>query len=254
MNQARLLSVTRPMENIFSRPNVKSPTAQVTSPNRNVKQLEFADDNPYATHDENTSARLKAYLENEKLIGEAYIPAFGQEAGSKKVVEGTVKAMKNAGDDALVNDYLRLSAYVAEKDRPQLAPTDHGQPTMMDPISVNAYLTGAWNAIRFSVKGQDLPDEAIENIKLTFGNGRFVLNMGAELQTGTYTIDTTSSPMSMQIDISSGQNKGQTRHGSFKLLKNQRLLMVFSTNADGRPTRFVPDDTGNSFLVVYQKQ
>ena len=238
-----------------SLPNLESLTANRTRPEPSITKLEFADDNPYATNDENTSARLKAYLENEKLIAEAYIPAFGKEAGSKKVVDGTVKAMKNAGDDSLVDDYLRMSVYVAENDRPSKATSRDDRPkSVMDPAAVNEYLNGEWTAIRFSAKGQDLPDEAIENIKLTFGNGRFVLNMGSELQTGAYIVDTASSPMSMTINIESGTNKGQSRHGSFKLLKDKRLLMVFSINSTDRPTRFIPDETGNSFLAVYQKQ
>ena len=80
------------------------------------------------------------------------------------------------------------------------------------------------------------------------------MNMGPELQTGSYTIDTSSFPMAMTINIGSGDKKGQSRNGSFKLLKDNRLLIVFATNETGHPKRFVPDDSGDSIMAVYQKK
>ena len=73
------------------------------------------------------------------------------------------------------------------------------------------------------------------------------------LQVGSYEIDTAGTPMSMDISINSGDKKGQQRLGSFKLLKDRRLLIVFATNEEHRPSRFVPDATGESILAVYQR-
>jgi uncharacterized protein (TIGR03067 family) len=108
--------------------------------------------------------------------------------------------------------------------------------------------------MRFSANGQDLPDSAIENLQLTFGNDKYVMNMGSEIQTGIFSVDASTAPISMDINIESGQHKGQTRKGSIKLLKDNRLLMVFATNETDRPTIFVPDESGATILAVYQKK
>ncbi len=218
-----------------------------------VAPLKLADDNPYNTHDERTAALVKAYLESEKQVGEAYEQAFGKEAGAKRTVDGIVKAMKAAGKEDLVDSYLRQSVYVADKDRPTATSTKpNGAGT--DPRAVSTALNGEWQAIRFNAEGNDLPDAAIENLRLTFANGRYVMNMGPELQTGSYSVNTTGSPMSMTINIGSGDKKGQKRMGSFKLLKGNRLLIVFATDGQGHPQRFVPDATGKTIMAVYQKK
>lgn len=227
-------------------------TTTSQTPSTEVAPLKLADDNPYNTHDEQTAAVLGAYLESEKQVGEAYLQAFGKEAGAKRTVDSIVKAIKAAGKEELVDNYLRASAYVADKDRPRASAAQSGVGAV-DSRAVAAVLNGEWKAIRFSAEGNDLPDAAIENLKLVFANGKYVMNMGPELQTGTYNISTSGSPLSMTINIGSGDKKGQKRQGSFKLLKDNCLLIVFATNETGHPTRFVPDASGNSIMAVYQK-
>ena len=223
------------------------------SSTRPAVALPLGDDNPYNTGDEQRMAFLKTYLENEKQIGHAYQQAFGTEEGAKKTVEGIVKTMKQAGHEHLVDDYLDLSAFVKDSDRPGAgANTDAA--ANIDQQSVLSFLSGHWQAIRFSAQGQDLPDAAIEPFQLTFAGGQYVMNMGNELQTGSYEIDANHRPLSMTIHIESGKHKGQKRHGSFKPLKDNRLLMVFATNETEHPKKFVPDETGNSILAVYQKK
>lgn len=215
--------------------------------------LELADDNPYNTHDEKAATALEAYLENEKQVGEAFAQAFGKEAGAKRTVDSIVKSMKAAGADALIDEYKRHSIYVVDADRPG-ATGDDASGAGPDRDAVLAALDGQWKPIRFSAAGEDLPDAAIENLSLVFANGKYVMNMGPELQTGSYTVDTSDFPMAMTINIGSGDKKGQSRNGSFKLLKDNRLLIVFATNETGHPKRFVPDDSGDSIMAVYQKK
>ena len=214
--------------------------------------IEFAGDNPYDTDDEKLTSRLQTYLETEKSVGEAYLEAFGKVDGSQKTVAGIVESMKSNGDGALVDDYLRMSAYATQQQRLKSEPTTASQPN--DKNAVLGYLNGHWQAIRFSAQGKDLPDAAIDALQLTFANGKYVMNMGTELQTGRYEIDASTNPMSMTIQIGSGDKKGQRRQGSFKPLKDNRLLMVFATNENGHPKRFIPDPSGDSILVVYQKK
>ena len=239
----------------ISKPSTSSRPVTSSKPNMATGKLKFANDNPYNTNDEKSGGKLQAYLDSDKEIAEAYVPAFGKEEAYKKIVESALKAMKTNGDEALIDAYMRVSPYVNDKDRPATASGDSNSQSnvAMDPVAVNQYLTGQWKALRFSTQGNDLPDEAIENLKLAFSNQKYVMNMGSEVQTGSYSIDTSTSPMSMTINIGSGQYKGQTRKGSFKLLESKRLLMVFATDEQGHPTRFVPDSSGKTIMAVYTK-
>ena len=214
--------------------------------------LQFANDNTYNTNDEKAQSTVKGLLEAEAQIADAYLQIFGKEEGSKKTVDAIVDSLKKNGDDDQVDDYLRASKYVAEEDRPA-AKADASSVAVVDRSAVMAALNGEWRAIRFSAQGNDLPDAAIENLRLTFVNGTYVMTMAGELQTGSYEINTASSPMAMDIHIKTGDNAGQKRMGSFKLLEDDRLLIVFATNEKRRPTRFVPDESGDSILAVYRK-
>ena len=227
--------------------NTPAPKTGVTVP------LKFADDNPYNTNDEKLYSKLESYLENEKQVGEAYLQAFGKVVGAKRTVDGIVTAMKGNGDKDLIDDYLRMSLYVPDKDRPQAKQAGKSTTETVDRAAVMAALNGEWKAIRFNAEGNDLADNAIENLRLTFANGKYVMNMGPELQTGTYEINTTGNPMSMTIHIGNGKRKGQDRKGSFKLLKSKRLLIVFATDETGHPQRFTPDKSGKSIMAVYQR-
>ncbi|MEM8734793.1 MAG: TIGR03067 domain-containing protein, partial [Planctomycetota bacterium] len=228
-------------------------SASMSSPPGKRAPLKLADDNPYVTDDEKVAAVLEAYLANEAEIGPAFIQAFGEKAGRERTVATIVQGMKSAGNEVLVDDYLRTSKLVADEDRPTSLERPNENDLSVDPIAVQNALHGQWKAIRFNAQGKDLPDEVIEQLELTFANGVYVMNMGAELQTGTYNIHTAASPMTMAIQIGSGSQKGQTRNGAFKLLKDDRLLIVFATNEQDHPTRFVPDRDGNRILAVYQK-
>lgn len=217
-----------------------------------TREIPFADDNPYNTHDEIALSQLESYLETEKSVSEAYIQAFGKEEGTQKTIDAVLSSMKQNGHDNLINEYLRLSTLVSDQDRPQSKEAESNGEAV-DQAAVESALNGEWKAIRFSAAGNDLPDKAIEQLRLTFTDGKYVMNMPGGLQTGTYEVDTTEAPMKMDINIGSGDHKDEKRMGSFKLLKGDRLLMVFATNEEKRPSRFIPDESGSTIMVVYEK-
>lgn len=214
--------------------------------------LELADDNPWNTNDEKALAMIQAYLETEKSVGEACVQAFGEEEGRRKTVDAVLNSMQENDQEEMIDEYKRLSTLVPDEDRPE-AKESARQNRKVDPAKVMSVLNGEWKAIRFSAEGNDLPDQAIEKLGLTFASGKYVMQTGGGLQTGTYVIETSSHLMQMTIHIESGDHKGQKRKGAFKLLEDDRLLMVLATNSEDRPTRFVPDGSGDSILAVYEK-
>ncbi|MCR9200953.1 MAG: TIGR03067 domain-containing protein [Planctomycetaceae bacterium] len=228
-----------------------TPTGAAGTGRVSGEPLVLATDNIHHTADEHTHTLLAAHLENEQQIMEAYTAAFGEKQAAVRTVDSIVQAMKGAGQESLVQEYKRVSKLVPDDQRPAAAGTQVTQP--VDVQQVQAALRGEWKAARFCAQGQDLPDAAIADLTVTFAAGRYVMNTGRGIQTGTYDIDTTVSPMALTIHIGSGEHRGQDRHGRFKLLKGNQLLMVFGTSPESRPEQFVPDASGASILAAYQR-
>lgn len=227
--------------------NSKMATA---SPNSGpLKPIQFEAENIYNTKDEMDEAALVAMLENESTMLAAFTQAFGEEAAKKRVIEQVVTAFKAQKAEHLIDEYKRRSKCIAEKEKPKATTTQSDA----DPRSVEAALSGQWQPLRFVANGQELPDEMIEAVRLTFAAGKYVMVMGGEIETGTYTINTKVLPHQITISIGAGKNAGQVRHGVFKLLENNQLLAAYATNETDQPFLFTSTESNKQLLAAYKR-
>ena len=88
---------------------------------------------------------------------------------------------------------------------------------------------------------------------MIFANGRYVMTIGSNVETGTYEFDSSTYPFALKINIGSGKNKGQSRHGAFKLLEENRMMFVMATDGRSRPNKFVSTADNQNVLAVYRK-
>ena len=215
-----------------------------------IRPVKLEQDNTHNTHDEMDESLLAGLLENEEDTAATYTQVFGEEAGRKKVIDAYLTVLKNAKKEHLIDEMKRRSKLIPAKDKPK--PTAQAA-SDADPRAVAAALQGQWSPLRFEVAGQELPDSAQESLRLTFGDGQYVLVMGANIETGTYEIDTTKAPHAITITSGMGKNKGQVRQGSFKLLEDNRLMVVFATNDSDHPTKFISTEASQTLLAVYTR-
>ena len=220
----------------------------LTSP---LKPVTFVKENIFNTNDEMDEAMITVMLENEDKLLPAFTQAFGEEVAKTRIIEQITTALKGQEKEYLVDEYKRRSRCITEKDKPKASAVTISSDA--DPRSVGAALSGQWRPRRFVAKGQELPDEMIEQVRLTFAAGKYVMVMGGEIETGTYTIDTTVSPHRIKISIGSGKNAGQVRHGAFKLLEDDQLLAVYATNESDLPTRFTATEKNGQILAGYKR-
>ena len=217
--------------------------------------LKLEKENTHRTVDETSGALLQGYLEVDSDTLQALEGAFGKVAAHKKLVEMTVGAMKAAGNERLIDEYKRQSPLVPEGEKPKATGTKAAtQPANVDPQQVATALNGDWYPLRFVANGEDLPDDAMETLKMVFANGNYIMTIGGNIETGTYEFDSSTSPFALTINIGSGKNKGQSRKGSFKLLEENRLLFVMATNEKDHPTKFVSTADNQNILAVYSKR
>lgn len=217
----------------------------------NLKPIEFEEENFYVTQDEKTDAVLNGLLENEAVMLEALAAALGEAAAKKQIVDNIVMSLKSQGNDDLIDEYKRRSICVAEADKPKGA--DESETSDADPRSVAAALAGQWRPLRFVKSGDDLPDDAQQAVRLTFADDKYVMIMGGDVETGTWSIDTSAKPFQMTIEVASGPQKGQTRHGIFKLLVDDRLLVAVSNGSVKQPERFTSTQENGQILAAYQR-
>ncbi|MEP3480590.1 MAG: TIGR03067 domain-containing protein [Fuerstiella sp.] len=216
-----------------------------------LKPIKFETENIYNTKDEMDEAVLAAMLENEATMLTAFSQAFGEEAAKKRVVEQVVTAFKAQKQERLIDEYKRRSKCVAEKDKPKAMATATSSDA--DTRSVEAALFGQWRLQRFVASGQELPDEMIEAVRLTFAKGKYVMVMGGDIETGTYAINTSVLPHQIKISIGVGKNAGQVRHGVFKFLKGNQLLAAYATNDTDQPTHFTSTESNKQLLAGYKR-
>lgn len=233
-----------------------SPANSTTSANENRPTksastgapLELAEDNPYNTDDEKQLSSIGSLLETEKSIAESYVQIFGEKEGAKKTVAAIIDSMKKNGNEDQIDAYRNASKYVDDKDRPGNS-TQNSSVAAVDKNSALSFLNGHWQSIRFSTNGEDLSDDEIEAIQITFANGNYVMKTGSDIQTGKFDVQTTTSPPSLRFEIGSGNENGQVRVGAFKPLKDRRMLLVIATDDRSQPTKFVPDKTNRQVGV-----
>ena len=234
--------------------SLSSAAAVTTTPSIEMKPtegaipLKFDDDNTYNTHDEQAEAMVSSFLETEQELVAAFSGAFGKAAGEKRAVETILQSI-GTDNPELLREYQLRSPYILDKPKPVAS-----APMPVDPASVATALNGDWSCLRMTVQGDDLPDEQIDTVRLTFANGKYVMAIGNNLETGSYTFDASKKPFEIDISAATGDDKGTVRRGSFKLLEGDRLLLVLGNSDKNRPQRFVSTNRNLAILSVYSKK
>jgi uncharacterized protein (TIGR03067 family) len=88
-------------------------------------------------------------------------------------------------------------------------------------------LEGTWNVVTATVDGKEAPADALKGVQIVFKGDTFsVRKDGKEVYGGTYKIDPTKSPPTMDTTVTSGEDKGKTDKGIYKL-EGDMLTTVF---------------------------
>lgn len=216
-----------------------------------LKPVQFETDNIYNTKDEEDETLLDAMLKNEDTMLTAFTQAFGEATAKTRIMDNVLTALKSQQKEYLIDEFKRRSKCVADQDKPKVSAATI--PANVDPQSVEKALSGQWVPQRFTANGQDLPDEMLEAVRLTFAAGKYVMVMGGEIETGRYEIDTSVAPHRIKIMIDVGKNQGQARHGVFKLLEDNQLLAAYATNETDQPKQFTSTKSNQQILAGYQR-
>lgn len=112
---------------------------------------------------------------------------------------------------------------------------------------------GNWKVASIEVDGVQLPAEQVREFTLTFKGGKFISRMGDKMQNGTYTIDPTKTPKTMDITNSDGPDKGKLRPVIYTLEDNTLRICGSEVGKD-RPTEFKTKDHKGIMLMILRRE
>jgi len=114
-------------------------------------------------------------------------------------------------------------------------------------------LKGTWNVVAVEINGKRLPAEKTEGWKLIIDGNHYRLQAGKENIEGTYRLDPTKNPRSIDALRTNGADKGKTRRGVYRL-NGKHLQMCFGeVGKKTRPHSFITSDGSGLTLYVFER-
>lgn len=118
------------------------------------------------------------------------------------------------------------------------------------PATGAAALEGSW--VVASINGQTAP-EGSPAMTLTFTGDKYEQALGAEVnERGSFKVDATKKPMTIDLSITEGSDAGSTQLGVFEVTGDTMRLHLDTPGANQRPADFTMKD--GAFLVVAKKK
>src|SRR5690242_16626447 len=114
-------------------------------------------------------------------------------------------------------------------------------------------LEGVWQAISAIVSGQSMPSYDVSAIRLTLTATRFTTQRGLEtLFDSSYTVDTTKSPMQIEMIGAGGDFDGKPALGIYAC-EGDTLKLCYKMPGFLRPTDFTSAPGSGAFLITLKR-
>jgi uncharacterized protein (TIGR03067 family) len=107
-------------------------------------------------------------------------------------------------------------------------------------------LKGSWSATALEFAGQKAPADEAKKNKIMFDGDKVTFIEGDEKKQGTFKIDPTKKPATIDLIGTEGKEKGKTTKGIYAL-EGDSLKIAIGFKRDERPTEFA---TSKDVLVI----
>jgi uncharacterized protein (TIGR03067 family) len=114
-------------------------------------------------------------------------------------------------------------------------------------------IEGTWLPISAELAGAKFPEESLKVMKLTLKDEKYTLQSGDETDQGTWKLDVSKKPKSMDIKGTEGPNKGKTILTIYQL-SDDSLKVCYDLGGKNRPTEFKTKPATQLFLVTYKRE
>lgn len=120
------------------------------------------------------------------------------------------------------------------------------------------HLIGTWVAVSATNAGKNVADDLLKSASIVFEDGKFTASLGEIVDKGTFKIDRTRKPNSIDLISNYPPKKGKGKKSGPTLgvfeLAGDTLTVNFSMDSDKRPTDFTSTAENKNFVVVYKRK
>jgi uncharacterized protein (TIGR03067 family) len=115
-------------------------------------------------------------------------------------------------------------------------------------------MEGEWKVTAWEQGGNSLPAEALEGSTWTVRGDKYTFVMGPNTEEGTFKLDPAKKPATIDLDIATGNCKGNAQVGIYKVDGDTITICLNRPGATGRPTEFKSTEDGDTFIVATLKR
>jgi uncharacterized protein (TIGR03067 family) len=115
-------------------------------------------------------------------------------------------------------------------------------------------MEGTWVITSWEQGGFALPAEGIEGAKWTVKGDKYTFTMGGNVEEGTFKLDSSKKPATIDLDITAGNCKGNAQPGIYKIDGDTMTFSFNKPGEKGRPTEFKSTEEGDTFIMVTMKR
>jgi uncharacterized protein (TIGR03067 family) len=114
-------------------------------------------------------------------------------------------------------------------------------------------LNGAWIATEAKQDGEKLPDDFVKSASVTFTDGKYKSLVGDVTEEGTFKVDRSKKPNTIDMSPTGGRKKVPARPAIFEL-DGDTLKMCWNLTTNQRAKDFTSTAENKQFLVVYKRK
>lgn len=115
-------------------------------------------------------------------------------------------------------------------------------------------LKGKWDLTALTSEGQVAPDAVVKQFKAKFESKSYIQIIdGMTVEEGTYKIDSTKSPKTIDFIVESGPDKGKTQLGIYEIKNDTLTFCVTKAGSETRPDSFEAKTGSSQTLFVWKK-
>jgi len=116
-------------------------------------------------------------------------------------------------------------------------------------------LQGMWQPETLNQAGQAAPAEQLKEITFVIKDNTYSISMGGkELENGTFKLDSSKKPKTIDFEIQSGNDKGKKQSGIYELEGDTfKLCLAFPGESD-RPKELVAKADTKTIYSVFKRQ
>jgi uncharacterized protein (TIGR03067 family) len=113
-------------------------------------------------------------------------------------------------------------------------------------------ILGTWLPSSAELAGKPYPENIVKSIRLVLSEGKYVVTVGNNPDEGTWKIDPTKTPRTLEITGTKGPNKGKTIPAIYELT-GDTLRVCYDLSGKATPTAFESKPETKLFLVTYKR-